>query len=63
MSIWEIDIGDRYGRSIWEIDMGDDSIGMVISHIDMGSLVTLLPGVAIRVRGPLLTGSVLEVLF
>jgi len=43
--------------------MGDDSIGMVISHIDMGSLVTLLPGVAIRVRGPLLTGSVLEVLF
>jgi hypothetical protein len=80
-SIWEIDMGDRYGRSdineisigipIWDMgyrfgiwvivmviyhidmvildidmgdeanDMGDDSIDTVISHIDMGCLVTL----------------------
>jgi hypothetical protein len=26
--------------------MGDDSIDMVISHIDMGYLVTLLPTIA-----------------
>ncbi len=31
--------GYRYG--IWANDMGDDSIDMVISHIDMGYLVTL----------------------
>jgi hypothetical protein len=31
--------GYRYG--IWSNDMGDDSIDMVISHIDMGYLVTL----------------------
>ena len=31
--------GDRYGR--WGNDMGDDSIDTVISHIDMGYLVTL----------------------
>jgi len=30
----------RYG--IWSNDMGDDSIGMVISHIDKGYLVTPL---------------------
>ena len=29
----------RYG--IWTNDMGDDSIDTVISHIDMGYLVTL----------------------
>ena len=80
-SIWEIDMGDRSGRSeineisigmsIWDMcyrygiwyidmvdyhidmvildidmgdeanDMGDDSIDTVISHIDMGCLVTL----------------------
>jgi hypothetical protein len=83
-SIWEIDMGDRYGRSeineisigiliwnmgyrygIWYIDMviyhidmvilnidmgdeandmGDDRIDKVISHIDMGYLVTLSAG-------------------
>ncbi len=32
--------GYRYG--IWANDMGDDSIDMVISHIDMGYLVTLM---------------------
>jgi hypothetical protein len=26
--------------SIWEMDMGDDSIDMVLSHIDVGYLVT-----------------------
>jgi hypothetical protein len=31
--------GDRNG--IWPNDMGDDSIDMVISHIDMGYLVAL----------------------
>ena len=31
--------GYRYG--IWANDMGDDSIDMVILHIDMGYLVTL----------------------
>jgi len=36
--------GYRYG--IWAKDMGDDSIDMVISHIDMGYLVTLLPTIA-----------------
>jgi hypothetical protein len=29
----------RYG--IWANDMGDDSIDMIISHIDMGYIVTL----------------------
>jgi hypothetical protein len=35
-----------YGLMIWicSNDMGDDSIEMVIFHIDMGYLVTLLPG-------------------
>ncbi len=33
-----------YQNGIWANDMGDDSIDMVISHIDMGYLVTLLPG-------------------
>jgi len=82
-SIWEIDVGDRYGRSdikeisigvsIWDMtyrygilvidmviyhidtvildidmgdganDMGDDRIDTVISHVDMGYLVTLRP--------------------
>jgi hypothetical protein len=37
---------DRYGHpgyryGIWSNDMGDDSIDTVISHIDMGYLVTL----------------------
>ena len=32
--------GDRYG--IWANDMGDDSIDVVILHIDMGYLVTLV---------------------
>ena len=81
-SIWEIDMGYRYGRSeineistglsIWDMgyrfwilvidrviyhidmvildidmgdeanDMGDDNIDTVISHIDMGYLVTLM---------------------
>jgi len=37
----------RYG--IWANDMGDDHIETVISHIDMGYLVTLLcPALAIR---------------
>jgi len=43
----DIDRGDRYGVSIWEIgvsmwanEMGDDSIDMVVLHIDMGYLVT-----------------------
>ena len=31
-----IDMGVRYG--IWANDMGDDSIDMVITHIDMGYL-------------------------
>ena len=31
--------GDRYG--LWANDMGDDNIDIVISHIDMGYLVTL----------------------
>ena len=31
--------GYRYG--IWSIDMGDDSIDMVILHIEIGYLVTL----------------------
>jgi len=41
MVIYHIDmvVLDRYGR--WANDMGDDSIDMVISHIDMGYLVTL----------------------
>jgi hypothetical protein len=33
-----LDIDMEYG--IWADDMGDDSIDMVISHIDMGYLVT-----------------------
>jgi hypothetical protein len=52
LSIW--DMGYRYGYlpyrhgqpgyryGIWANDMGDDSIDMVILHIDMGYLVTLL---------------------
>jgi len=32
--------GYRYG--IWANDMGDDTIDTVISHIDMGYLVTLI---------------------
>jgi hypothetical protein len=32
-------MGYRYGT--WANDMGDDSIDTVISHIDMGYLVTL----------------------
>jgi len=36
--------GSRYG--IWANDMGDDSIDMVILRIDMGYVVTLLPGPA-----------------
>jgi hypothetical protein len=44
ISIW--DEVYRYGHlpyryGIWADDMGDDSIGTVISHIDMGYLVTL----------------------
>jgi len=34
--------GYRYG--IWANDMADDSIDMIISHIDMGHLVTLPAG-------------------
>jgi hypothetical protein len=59
ISIWEIDMGDGYGKSdrygylpyrcghpgyrygIWANDMGDESIDTVISHIDVGYLVTL----------------------
>jgi hypothetical protein len=33
--------GYPYGN--WDNDMGDDSIDMVILHIDMGYLVTLQP--------------------
>ena len=40
ISIWEIDMGDRYG--IWADDMGEDSIDMVILLSDMGYLVTLV---------------------
>jgi len=38
MVILDIDMGDEAN------DMGDDSIDVVISHIDLGYLVTLLPG-------------------
>jgi hypothetical protein len=31
-------LGYRYG--LWANDMGDDGIDMVISHIDMGDLVS-----------------------
>jgi hypothetical protein len=44
-SIWEIAMGDRtsmrYRYGICANDMGDDSINMVVAHIDMGYLVTL----------------------
>jgi len=39
ISIWEIDVGYRYG--IWADDMGDRNIDMVILEIDVGYLVTL----------------------
>ena len=47
ISIWEI----------WSSDMGDDSIDKVISHIDVGYLVSLLsttplPGSAPAPRAP-----------
>jgi len=39
ISIWS----SWYSRyEIWAIDMGDDSIDMVILHIDMGYPVTLI---------------------
>jgi len=42
--------GYRYGT--WADDMRDDSIDVVISHVDMGYLVTLdPPGPALRVSG------------
>jgi len=52
--MWVIDMGYgldipyRYGHpgcryGIWANDMGDDSIDMVVFHIDMGCLVTLFP--------------------
>jgi hypothetical protein len=60
ISIWEIDMGYRYGRSdiieistgtsIWDMGYRDDSIDMVILHIDMGYLVTLKPHRQVRVR-------------
>ena len=40
ISIWDI-LSCRYG--IWANDMGDDGIDTVVSHIDMGYLVTLVP--------------------
>jgi hypothetical protein len=39
ISIWEIDMGYRYG--IWADDMGDRNIDMVILEIDVSYLVTL----------------------
>ena len=38
-------MGDRYG--IRANDMGDDSIDTVISHIDMGYVVTLVTALAL----------------
>jgi hypothetical protein len=40
-SIWEIDMGYRYGRSIWEIDMGD-RYGRSIWEIDMGDRTSMI---------------------
>jgi hypothetical protein len=41
-------IGFRYAQryGIWSNDMGDDSIDAVISHIDIGYLVTLMGATA-----------------
>ena len=61
-SIWDkayrygINLPYRYGRpeyryGLWANDKGDDGIDTVISHIDMGYLVTLLPAPTEAARG------------